>query len=587
MFLRTLLYLTILPLVPGPFIASSQTASSIWTLTPKITQRRAKPDIWTLDLRGKTPEQAAAEAGRLSARIYGGDNTGLSHPLVIRTDFATPKLLAFELQLVSSSGSDLVITSNGAERRRFIWPSAKASHRVGKTIYFSLAGGDATTAFEVTKPDGVVVINHYYIADAVSQLPGARQAVALDAFQPESKSGKARTPEPALNPEERVLATDDGYRGIWYSNQRLKNQYHFKYSGGMATYPQQRAPIAIYCKAVDKTFFVYGGTTARSASDPQDLLHMISYYDHKTGMVPRPRVLLDKHTGDAHDNPALQIDDAGYLWIFSPSHGTARPSFIHRSVKPWSIDAFKEVKTANFSYTEPWYIPGKGFLFLHTRYGGGRSVGINAERVLFWSTSRDGMDWSPSHLLAGISQGDYQVSWPCGERVATAFDFHPSPLGLNGRANIYYLETADQGQTWRKADGTPVKLPLTSTNNPALIYDSRAEGLLVYLKDVNFDAAGHPVILYLTSKGYEPGPATGPRQWQTMRWDGSRWIQRPFTTSGNNYDHGSLYIEPDGVWRIIGATETGPLSPITSKPATRGRIKTSHSEAVFSYQISG
>lgn len=57
-----------------------------------------------------------------------------------------------------------------------------------------------------------------------------------------------------------VLAEDDGYRGIWYSNGATKDQYAFKYSGGMATYPQQHAPIACYAAAANKTFFVYGGT---------------------------------------------------------------------------------------------------------------------------------------------------------------------------------------------------------------------------------------------------------------------------------------------------------------------------------------
>ena len=103
-----------------------------------------------------------------------------------------------------------------------------------------------------------------------------------------------------------------------------------------------------------------------------------------------------------------------------------------------------------------------------------------------------------------------------------------------------------------------MKLPLTNTNNPALVYNTRAEGLLAYLKDVNFDREGHPVILFLTSKGFEPGPENGPRQWQTMRWTGKEWVRRPFTNSDNNYDHGSLYIEPDGIWRIIAPTEPGP-----------------------------
>ena len=30
------------------------------------------------------------------------------------------------------------------------------------------------------------------------------------------------------------------------------------------------------------------------------------------------------------------------------------------------------------------------------------------------------------------------------------------------------------------------------------------------------------------------------------------------TTSNSNYDHGSLYIEPDGTWRVIAPTTAGP-----------------------------
>ena len=359
------------------------------------------------------------------------------------------------------------------------------------------------------------------------------------------------------------LQADDGYRGIWYYNQPTKDEYKFKYSGGFATYPQQHAPIAIYCQEVEKTFFVYGGTTARHAKDKQQLLHMVSYYDHKTGQVPRPRILLNKHTEDAHDNPTLQVDDRGCLWIFSSSHGTGRPSYIHRSAKPWSIDEFEQVLVMNFSYTQPWYVPGEGFLFLHTRYGGGKSLGLDAARCLFWMTSADGVRWTEPQMLAGIEMGDYQVSWRNGRRVATAFDFHPRPTGLNTRANVYYLETDDLGRTWRNAHGEPVKLPLAQTNNLALVCDTRAEGLLAYLKDVNFDRDGHPVILFLTSKGFEPGPQNGPRQWQTLRWTGKEWERRPFTTSGNNYDHGSLYIEPDGTWRVIAPTALGahPYNP--------------------------
>lgn len=65
------------------------------------------------------------------------------------------------------------------------------------------------------------------------------------------------------------------------------------------------------------------------ASNSRHLLHMVSCFDHKTKTVPRPTVLLDKQTDDAHDNPVISVDADGHLWIFSTSHGRARPSYIH------------------------------------------------------------------------------------------------------------------------------------------------------------------------------------------------------------------------------------------------------------------
>jgi hypothetical protein len=36
------------------------------------------------------------------------------------------------------------------------------------------------------------------------------------------------------------------------------------------------------------------------------------------------------------------------------------------------------------------------------------------------------------------------------------------------------------------------------------------------------------------------------------------WEFRTLATSHNNYDHGSLYVEPDGAWRVIAPTAPGP-----------------------------
>lgn len=354
------------------------------------------------------------------------------------------------------------------------------------------------------------------------------------------------------------MNTIDGYRGIWYFNQPQEDQYRYKYSGGFATYPQQHVPIAVHCPEVAKTFFCYGG---RGDSDRQ-ILNMVSYYDHARHVVARPRVVLARETSDAHFNPTLTVDAQGFLYVFCNTHGpgtglpesdlTRGKAMIFRSARPWSIEAFEPVRTDNFSYSQPWHIPGQGLLWLHTRYQGGH-------RRLFCSARAEGeRDFSEPRMLAHIHRGSYQISWSNGSRLATVFDYHPDPIGLNARTNLYYLESDDLGAHWRTINGQEATLPLTEPNNAALALDYAKEGQLVYLKDLAFDAAGHPVVLFITSRSYVSGPEGGPRLWRTARWADSQWVVRDFGPADHNYDHGSLYIEPDGAWRMIAPTEPGP-----------------------------
>lgn len=342
------------------------------------------------------------------------------------------------------------------------------------------------------------------------------------------------------------LERADGYYGIWYANQPTGDEYVYKYSGGLGTYCMKHIPMAVYSAEANKTFFVYGGVAPGGTS----LLEMVSYYDHATGQVPRPVILMDKKTDDAHDNPVIALDDAGHVWVFASAHGTARPSFIFRSTFPNRIDAFEQVLETNFSYPQPWFFAGRGFLFLHTRYRQGRG--------LYCSMSVDGRAWSEPQPIAHIAEGHYQVSWPWGNRVGTAFDYHPKGKGLNHRTNLYYMQTEDMGQTWQTVRGELLDAPLSEPKNPALVYDFEAEGLLVYVKDLHYDREGRPAILIVTSRGWQPGPQNGPHTWRVARWTGQSWVFTEVAVSDNNYDSGSLYIGPDDTWRIIGPTEPGP-----------------------------
>lgn len=352
----------------------------------------------------------------------------------------------------------------------------------------------------------------------------------------------------------------DGYRSIWYMNQPSNDEYVYKYSGGLGTYCAKHRPFSIYCEQVNKTFFCYGGTTKDSN---RRLLHMVSYFDHATKTVPHPTILLDKRTNDAHDNPVISVDDIGYIWIFSTSHGTSRPSYIHRSVRPYDVDEFELVPATrldhetkkpitNFSYMQAWNKRDHGFQTFFTRYGD------PAKRTLFFMSSEDGVSWSQWQRLAAIGEGHYQISGVGRSKAGTSFNYHPTGKGLNWRTNLYYVETTDNGATWQTVDDQSVTLPLTEIRNAALVHDYESEGLKVYLKDLRYDENDRPVLLYITSKGYESGPKNDPRTWTIARWPGTRWMIHPVTTSDNNYDMGELWMIAPNDWRIIGPTEVGP-----------------------------
>ena len=373
-----------------------------------------------------------------------------------------------------------------------------------------------------------------------------------------------------------TLSKANGFRGIWYMNQPSNDEYVFKYSGGLGTYCAKHKPLAIYASEVDKTFFCFGGTTegsyldsmmlskgiAKATYDKEGfLLHNISYFDHRTKMVANPTILLDKKTLDAHDNPVISIDNSGYIWIFSTSHGTMRPSYIHKSTKPYDIDAFEKInpiinwgdtvkKLDNFSYMQPWYVGKNGFNAFFTVYDN------PAKRTLFFMSSKDGVSWF-STRLAAVDEGHYQITAANKKKSGTAFNYHPNGRGLNWRTNLYYIESEDGGKSWQNISKNKVEVPLTKPVNAALVKDYESAGLNVYLKDIVYDNNNYPIILFITSKGYKSGPENNPRTWTIARWDGKLWLIHEAFTSDNNYDMGSIYIEDDQ-WRIICPSEAGP-----------------------------
>jgi len=346
-----------------------------------------------------------------------------------------------------------------------------------------------------------------------------------------------------LDPSTPQTNKDDGYRGIWFTLGQM-TEYGDKYSGGLATYTANHVPMAIYSAVANKTFFVYGG----AKQGRRYLLDMIGYYDHARGVVPRPTIVHDKQgIDDPHDNPSLCLDPQGYLWVFVSGRARKRPGFIYRSDQPYSIEHFTLVSQREITYPQPHWVAPQGFLHLFTKYTG--------VRELYWSTSPDGEHWTPDQKFAGIG-GHYQTSAQRGRRVITAFNMHPGG-NVDRRTNLYLLQTDDLGRTWQNVAGQAVTVPLTAPHNPALVRDYRAEKRLVYIHDLDLDDQGRPVILYITSASFKPGPEGDPRWWTVAHWTGRDWTYSELTRANHNYSTGSLYLE-HGQWRVIGPTERGP-----------------------------
>jgi hypothetical protein len=105
-------------------------------------------------------------------------------------------------------------------------------------------------------------------------------------------------------------------------------------------------------------------------------------------------------------------------------------------------------------------------------------------------------------------------------------------------------------------------VPLKDVKNAALVHDYESEGRLVYLKDIQYDAHDRPILVYLTSKHSNPGPAAGPHAWHTAQWTGDAWRVRDITTSDHNYDFGQLCLEGSR-WKLIAPLAPGPVPFMT------------------------
>jgi hypothetical protein len=392
-----------------------------------------------------------------------------------------------------------------------------------------------------------------------------------------------------------------------------------KYSGNMATYTAKHSPSAVRKGLF--TYFTYSGevpldgfeldnskigTTGangcyfagtaqfKNAQGAAPALGIyVSRYNHVTGRVAKPVLVHMKCINDAHDNAVIGVDANNYVYVLVAGRAEARGNFIYRSASADSIDGFIDVTPATDNYLDHFndlaQAAGKGRPFLGDAYRG-----INYPKM-YWIDEPS--DQSPGYfrlvytiycfMAEGVTcqrnrqlytakmnvegdqvsiqdikplaayKGHYAVAYGRGRDVAVAFNFHPN-IDLNDRTNLYYMHSADGGETWLDALNQEVSLPVVSPGGLGQVavreyYDTQYPGPItqrIYLKDINFTGTGlnkMPTILYVGSVSADYVPSKDVDHYLAKaRWTGRSWVQRRLTSAiDHNYSSGMLFLGED------------------------------------------
>ncbi len=262
--------------------------------------------------------------------------------------------------------------------------------------------------------------------------------------------------------------------------------------------------------------------------------------------------------------------------MFVSGRNTVRNGFVFKSREPYSTDGFDRLSPSggeSFTYPQIWHLPGTANagdeLFFHffTRYTGGRE--------LYFGASANPAQTTASAVKLAAMQGHYQCSAHFGNKVATSFNRHPGG-NVDARTDLYYMESSDFGATWTTADGTVLTLPQSSAAAPSRVIDYSSQGLLVYPMDLSFDSDGNPVMFYITTRDFRPGPNGEPRLARVTRWTGSEWVTSSIPASAtatstviHNYSVGGLDARGP-IWRAV--LPSGSAGPAPASGASTDEI---------------
>lgn len=227
---------------------------------------------------------------------------------------------------------------------------------------------------------------------------------------------------------------------------------------------------------------------------------------------------------DNHGGPALTVDSKGYLHIlYYPHHAQLR---YRRSAQPNDLSQWSEETKFGEELSYPVMLCAPDdTLILTARRGyhegkGPQTVSTRMEQEL-WKKPANG-EWRRTATLlhsrrAGYAQFAPALAWGPDHRTLhlSCRVYEGPPFGGGDLAyTVAYLVSPDAGETWTKADGSPVTLPATVETLDVLAAYQGPTGPRINCGPLAVDANGVPHIAYNpnlkdTSRLYLASPAPG------------------------------------------------------------------------------
>lgn len=385
--------------------------------------------------------------------------------------------------------------------------------------------------FEMTGGTDSIGDFHVRITLDATRVPGLTwQYDCRDArfilYDPESE-----TPHSILD---HWLFDDRITHGAWFAC--CESNGYTQYHTPAATYYTTHRPTAIRHGGMhDRTFFAYGDFSR----DPA-----IRYFDHDTKELSDAVIIgRTQIPDDAHGNPSILIDDAGYIYAFYGCHH--HPIQMRRSVRPEDISEWTaEVLIADMAtYPQPWMLDSTTMILSYRKkYPDGQPYYRTAD----WSyvTSADfGATWSePTSLIVQPYIYVYALTAVgTGDGVKTFhIAFTPFDYRHKRYSNIYYLYSDDGLETFKGRGGRMLGTPPFEVAQTEIIYDSRYQSS--HINDFALDGNDNPYILLNVGPWYQTAPS-GPGEWRLAVHTGGGWTSHPIAPCDHLFDRGAIVVE--------------------------------------------